>query len=385
MLKELEVNSNEMTQNKMMCYTITRSNRGDFMQLLAVDELREGMVLAQDVVSDAFVSIVTESTIVTKEIIEKLTRLDIEFVYVHSEMVSNEETTFAESEPTFDRPDGPEALNYNFNKTVEKIKNIFNDLKFGVADVQREMDGALEPLLEGILHNNNILANLRLMKYDDDYTLKHSVNVGLLAGMIGKWYGLSDDKVAELSLAGTLHDVGKSKIPRYILNKPGELTAQEFGIAQQHVVYGYEILKDTKAFSEELCEGVLYHHERFNGKGYPQGLKGKSIPLYARIIAVADVFDALTNDKVYKGKISPFMAADVIKSLSFEELDPEISNLFLKKIAEFYVGNKVLLTTGEEGEVIYLNKFNLTKPLIQVGDKFVDLSMKTDIKIKEVL
>lgn len=355
------------------------------MQLMAVDELREGMVLAQDVVSDTFVNIVTESTIVTLEIIEKLEKLNIEFVYVHSEMVSREEVDFSESEPVFDRLDDEKALNYNFNKMVDKIKNIFNDLKFGVAEIKSEMDGALDPLLHGILSNNNILSSLRCMKYDDDYTLKHSVNVGLLSAMIGKWYGLNDKQVDELSLAGTLHDIGKSKIPRYIINKPGELTSQEFGIAQQHAIYGYEILKETRAFSEEICEGVLYHHERFNGSGYPQGLKGKNIPLYARIIALADVFDALTSDKVYQGKISPFLAADIIKSMSFEELDPEISNMFLKKIAEFYVGNKVLLSTGEEGEVIYLNKFNLTKPLVQVGDKFVDLSMKAEIKIKEVL
>jgi len=355
------------------------------MQLMAVEELREGMVLAQDVVSDAFVNIVTESTIVTQDIINKLEKLDIEFVYVHSEMVTPEETTFSDSEPVFGSLADTEALNYNFNKTVNKIKSIFNDLKFGVADIKAEMDGAMEPLLDGILDNNNILSSLRVMKYDDDYTLKHSVNVGLLSAMIGKWLGLSPTQVNELSMAGTMHDIGKSKIPRYILNKPGELSAQEFGIAQQHAVYGYEILKESQGFPESICEGVLYHHERFNGSGYPQGVKGKNIPLYARIIAIADVFDALTHDKVYQGKISPFVAAEIIKSMSFDELDPEITNLFLKKIAEFYVGNKVLLSTGEEGEVIYLNKFSLTKPLVQVGSKFIDLSMKTEIKIKEVL
>lgn len=355
------------------------------MQLMAVDELKEGMILSQDVISDAFVNIVTENTIVTQDIIAKLENLDIEFVYIHSEMMTEEETHFNEVEPVFEELHGEEALNYNFTKIVNKIKNIFNDLKFGVADIKTEMDGALDPLLHGILHSNNILFNLRSMKYNDDYTLKHSVNVGLMSAMIGKWYGLTDVQVSDLSIAGTLHDIGKSKIPRYILNKPGELSQQELGIAQQHALYSYEILKETRGFSEDICEGVLYHHERFNGSGYPQAMKGKTIPLYARIIAVADVFDALTSDRVYQGKVSPFLAADIIKSMGFDELDPEITNLFLKKIAEFYVGNKVLLNTGETGEVVYLNKFNLTKPLIKVGEIFVDLSMKADIKIKEVL
>lgn len=355
------------------------------MQLIAVDELRVGMVLAQDVVSDAFVSIVNEGAIVTQDIIQRLISLHVDFVYVQSEMITEDAKALSDAKPVFDRLDEVEALNYNYTKTVDKIKNIFNDLKFGVADIKEELDETLEPLLKGILTNNNILANLRSMKYDDDYTLKHSLNVGLLSSMIGKWMGLTKVQIADLSLAGTLHDVGKSKVPRYILNKPGELSSQEFGIAKLHATYGYDVLIESHGVSEEIALGVLYHHERFNGTGYPEGLRGKNIPLYSRIIAVADVFDALVSDKVYQGKVSPFVAADIIKSMSFEELDPEVCNLFLKKISEFYVGNKVLLSTGEEGEIIYLNKFDLTKPLVQVRDKFIDLSTTTSIKIKEVL
>lgn len=355
------------------------------MQLIAVDELKVGMILAQDVISDTFVNIVTENTIVTQEIITKLVNLGIDFVYVQSEMVADDEKSLNQVEPSFERLDTKEALNYNFNKTVNKVKNIFNDLKFGVADIRSEMDGALDPLLDGLLHNNDILSNLRGMEYDDDYTLKHSLNVGLLSAMIGKWMGLTKREIADLSLAGTLHDVGKAKVPKYILNKPGELSLQEYGIAKMHATYSHEILMESHGFSTAVCEAVLYHHERFNGSGYPEGLKGKAIPLYARIIAVADVFDALTSDKVYSGKISPFLAADIIKSMSFDELDPEVANLFLKKISEFYVGNKVLLSTGEEGEIVYLNKFDLTKPLVKVNEKFIDLSMQSEIKIKEVL
>lgn len=355
------------------------------MQLIAVDELREGMVLAQDVVSDTFANIVTEGAIVTSDVIHRLINLNIDFVYVQSSMMTEEEQIINETKPVFDKLDGEEALNYNFNKTVNKIKNIFNDLKFGIADIKEELDGTLDPLLNGVLLNNNILASLRCMKYDDDYTLKHSINVGLLSGMIGKWMGLTKAQVADLSLAGTLHDIGKAKVPRYILNKPSVLSDQEFGIAQLHSTYGYEILNDSHGVSDEIALAVLYHHERFNGKGYPEGLKGTTIPLYSRIIAVADVFDALVSDKVYQGKVSPFIAADIIKSMSFDELDPQVCNLFLKKISEFYVGNKVLLSTGEEGEIVYLNKYDITKPLVQVNDKFIDLATTTTIKIKEVL
>ena len=355
------------------------------MQLIAVESLKEGMVLAQDVVSDSFVHIIAESTIVTKDIISKLEQLNIEFVYVHSDYVPEEAVDFHDSEPEFQKLDSKEALKYNYNKSIKCIKSIFNDLKFGDAEINDELDEVIEPLLKGVLSHNNILSSLRYFDPADDYILKHAIEVGVLSASIGKWMGLKGSQISELAMAGMLHDIGKIKIPRYVLNKPGHLSPQEFSIAKRHAMHGYEYLKADGGFSESVCQGVLYHHERFNGTGYPNGLRGKEIPLYARIIAVADIFDALISDKVYQLRVSPFKAAEIIKNMSFEELDPEIANLFLKKISEHYVGNKVLLSTGEEGEVVYLNKYDINKPLIKVGDKFIDLTTQSNIIIKDVL
>lgn len=347
------------------------------MQLLAVDELYPGMILAMDVVSENFVTIATEGTMVSEDTIKRLIKLNIEFIYVKNEVN-------VEIEPEFNKLDDPKALDHNFSKTINAIKDIFNDLKIGDTDINSKLFDTVDPLVKGILVNNNVLSNLRNMTYDDDYTLKHSVNVGLLSAMIGKWLNLTKSEINELSLAGILHDIGKSKIPRYILNKPKELSDQELAIAKNHAIYSFEILSEGNEFSEKIKKAVLSHHERFDGSGYPDGLKGKEIPIYSRIIAIADIFDAMTSDKVYKAKTSPFSAAEEIKLMSFDKLDPQIANLFLKKIAEFYVGNKVLLSTGEEGEIVYLNKFDIHKPLVKVNDKFIDLSTTLDIKIREV-
>lgn len=351
------------------------------MQLLSVDELYPGMILSMDVISDNFVTIASESTVVTEDIIQKLQKLNVEFVYVKNEIDTSQKSV----EPIFEHLDAPKALNHNFTKTVETIKNIFNDLKIGETSIKSQLEESMEPLLSGILLNNNVLSSLRNMEYDDDYTLKHSVNVGLMSAIIGKWLNLSNQEISDLSTAGMLHDVGKTKIPRYILNKPKELSDQEYGIAKRHVSYSYEILSEGNEFNDKIRKGVLGHHERYDGSGYPNGLKGEEIPLYGRIIAIADIFDAMTSDKVYKRKCSPFVAAETIKQMSFDKLDPQIANLFLKKISEFYVGNKVLLSTGEEGEIIYLNKYDLTRPLVKVNDKFVDLSTTFEIKIKDVM
>ncbi len=350
------------------------------MQLLSTSDLIPGMVIAQDVVSDSFVNIVSESTVVTKELIEKLDRLEIQFVYILTEMQED-----PDEKKVFDSLDSEEALDYNFSRTITAIKNIFSDLMIGSMNIKDELEESMNPLLEGILHNNNILSSLRKMTYDDEYLFKHSLNVGMVSAMIGKWLNLEEWEIKEIATAGAIHDIGKSKIPRYVLNKPNELSQAEFGIVKQHSNYGFNLLTEGNEFNSRIKEAVLSHHERFDGSGYPNGLAGENIPLYGRIIAIADSFDAMTQDKVYSGRISPFKAAENIKQMSFSSLDPRISNLFLKKISEFYVGNKVILSTGEEGEVIYLNKFDLNKPLIKVKDKYVDLSTTVEIIIKEVL
>lgn len=351
------------------------------MELLSVSELRTGMVLAMEVVTENFVAIAAEATVLTDDIIAKFVKLNIDFVYVNSE----ENLVESEEPMIFDNLDSIEALNYNYSRTIKMLSNIFQNARIGEAKVDSDVFSAIEPLIEGILIHDNVLSKLRVIEYNDDYTLKHSVNVGLLSAMIGKWLRFSNIEIKEIALAGMLHDVGKTKIPQYIINKPGDLSSDEFDIAKKHSTYSYDILSEQIKFNAKIKNGVLYHHERYDGSGYPEGLTGADIPQYSRIIAIADVFDAMTADKVYRKRISPFVAAEAIKLMSFDKLDPTITNLFLKKLSQFYVGNKVMLSTGEIGEVVYLNKFNLTKPLVKVNEKYVDLSTTMDIIIKDVI
>lgn len=355
------------------------------MQLVAVDSLEVGMMLAQDVITDSFVHIISESTIITQEIIEKLVYLDIDFVYIHDKESSQKKEKIPEAKFDPSTLEGPEALQYHFKQTLICIKSIYNDIKFGETKINENLSHVMSPLLELVLSHNNILYSLRCFNQNEEYIFKHSIEVGMLSAMIGKWLKLPKYQITELAIAGLLHDIGKIKTPQYILNKPGELTPQEFDIAKKHSEHGGDIIKEDGSFSQGIYEGVLYHHERYNGSGYPKGLEGINVPLYARIVAVADVFDAIISNKVYQLKLSPFKASETVKMMSFDELDPKITNLFLKKISEHYVGSKVLLSTGEEGEVIYLNKFSINKPLIKVGEKFIDLTMQPSISIKDIL
>jgi len=224
-----------------------------------------------------------------------------------------------------------------------------------------------------------------MIEVADEYTYKHSINVGMVSSMIGKWLGYNSNEVMDLALAGMLHDIGKSRIPLDIINKPARLTPEEFDIIKTHPRAGYDILCESQEVNFDVLFGVLEHHERMDGKGYPSCSVGKKIHEYARIVAVADVFDAITSNRVYKGKISPFKAAEIVMEESAEHLDPEIVQLFLSRIAQFYVGNKVQLNTGEFGEIVMVNRYNLTRPLVQVKEHFYDLSSNYHLQIVEVL
>ena len=146
------------------------------------------------------------------------------------------------------------------------------------------------------------------------------------------------------------------------------------------------LLKHLQQVSNKASEGILYHHERLDGSGYPNQSRGAEIPLYGRILGVVDIFDAILSDRIYSAKVSPYKAIEILKDESFGKLDPKVVNILVKNIADFYVGNVVKLSNGEVGEVILLNKSNLTRPLIKVNeDNYLDLSTNYGVEIIEVL
>ena len=179
--------------------------------------------------------------------------------------------------------------------------------------------------------NETILAIARTVDAKDLLTSKHSQRVSEYSVLIAKRFGFSEEEQENLRKAALLHDIGKIGIPDSILNKPDRLTDEEYAIMKTHVTNGAEILKDFTLI-DHVVEGARYHHERYDGKGYPDGLKGRDIPLYGRIIAVADAFDAMTANRVYRKRL-PF--ADVLNELRNgrgTQFDPELLDDFLNAI-----------------------------------------------------
>ena len=185
--------------------------------------------------------------------------------------------------------------------------------------------------------------------------------------------------------AGLLHDIGKYKIAPEIINKKGKLTKKEFEIIKTHSEIGYEMSKSIPNIDEDVRQAILSHHEREDGSGYPRGLKGDKINLYAKILAIADVYDALTSERVYKDKSTPFEAIEEFRKMGLYSFDTKILNIFFNSIIQYYVNSKVKTNIGEVGEIVFIPPDNITKPVIRLQNSYVELSRNSNIKIVEIV
>ncbi len=209
------------------------------------------------------------------------------------------------------------------------------------------------------------------------------MNVALICNIIGRWLGFSEDDLMVLVTAGLLHDIGKLKIPPEIIKKPGRLTNEEFLVIRGHPGYGFDILKN-KNLDSRIANAALQHHERYDGKGYPDKLKGPEIDFFASIVAVADVYDAMTSNRSYRKGICPF---DVLEQMEREKAsyEPVVLHKFINNTAESYINNEVILSNGERGRVVLLNKNFLSRPLVIAGSNTYDLSKTDGLYIENIV
>lgn len=229
--------------------------------------------------------------------------------------------------------------------------------------------------------NYKIIGCINLFKLADSYSYTHSINVGLLAALIGKWMKFDNQLQNDLMLAGLLHDIGKMKIDKMILNKPDKLTEEEFDKIKKHPVYSYELLQDNKNISLDAKIGILMHHERMDGSGYPYGAYSENINEIAKVLAIADTYDAMISERPYQKKRSPFEVMQSMQDGVFGKLDTKILLTFLANIATYYIGTYVALNTGEIGEVVAINPSCVYRPIIRVQERYIDMNTEDSIKI----
>lgn len=206
-------------------------------------------------------------------------------------------------------------------------------------------------LMKAIDENDAVAMNVDALKISDEYTFKHSVDVATMAMIVAKQMQMSEQDIYNIGVAGLLHDVGKSMIPDEILNKPARLTEEEFEVMKQHSVFSYRILKEKGNVSDEILMGVLQHHEKINGSGYPMKALGNQICAYAKILAIVDIYDALVTERPYKAAFTQRDAVEIIMSMT-DELDIDVMKSFLNSVILYPVGSIVKLSNGERARVV---------------------------------
>ena len=225
---------------------------------------------------------------------------------------------------------------------------------------------------------------LHNMRQVNDSTYAHSLNVAIISRIIGKWLHFSNEELDTLTLAGLLHDIGKTKIPDEVLNKAGKLTDEEFQMIRNHPKYGYDILK-SQPLNSHIKKAALMHHERCDGSGYPMGLTMEEIDDYALIIAIADVYDAMTAARSYRAPLCPFEVIAEFEKDGLQKYKPKYILTFLENIANAYQNNRVMLSDGTSARIVLLNHRRLSKPLVQLDDgACIDLE-KSPLYIKAII
>jgi len=337
-------------------------------------ELHPGMTVANDVFLDDGRILMVKGTVLTERRIKRLGFWDVPSVDIFLPEEIRKETN------------NTATLTVRHSTLLESLSNAFDNVRIFHNLPLKELGDLAQNTMDIINNDVGVIGQLNLLRKVDDYTFRHCLNVGIVAGVLGKWLGLDAPHLQEIILTGFLHDIGKTQIPLELLNKPDKLTAEEWVIMKQHPALGLKLIDSNTPVSRSVAMGIVQHHERADGTGYPLGLKGNQIATSARIIAICDVYDAMTSDRIYQTAQTPFAVIEEITSGMFDKLDPKLTHLFTDKAKESFIGSTVQLSDGCLAKVIAVNKTSASKPIVQVSQGiFINLMQRLDLKIVDLI
>jgi putative nucleotidyltransferase with HDIG domain len=270
---------------------------------------------------------------------------------------------------------------------IEHVKDVFKNVSqtpgytIDITDLIERM-GKLYASRNTIVELFDMINQMRTLS---DTVYGHCVNVALISRMIGRWLHLERNDLDVLTCCGLFHDVGKTSIPEEVLNKPDKLTDQEFALIKSHPKLGYEILR-TQDIDTRIKQSALMHHERYDGSGYPSNLSSELLADFAMIVAIADVYDAMTTARSYREPLCAFEVIEKFEIEGFQKYHTKYIYVFLQNIARTYQSNRVMLNDGRGCKIVMLNQNALSKPIVQFDDgSCLDLSSQRELRITKVM
>lgn len=335
------------------------------MRLVKIDKVQPGMKLGKPIYNDKGKVLLTKGAELIDRIIPKLQKYNVTTVYIEDEL--SEGIEIIESIPEELRIEALNTITEGFQTLIDlsdSKSNLQRMMKSGRAI--RGFQKVFKDILASLTDNQNALNLLASTKIHENYVFNHSVNVSRYACQLALENGLPLKNIEEIGLGAMLHDLGKVYIPLNLLNKPGDLTLEEYALIKQHCKMGFDTLRKIHEIPLPVAHCALQHHERIDGMGYPRGLKGDEIHKYAKIISVADVFDAVTNPRAFREAVMPHKGLEILYAGSETQFDPVQVNLFKGCIAIYPPGLTITLNDGRTGIVTQYNYQAAGRPEIRI-------------------
>ena len=351
------------------------------LQAYAIENLRPGMKVGRDVMAIDGEVLLRAGQTLTRESIGSLLERPIFSIYVE------------ENAEVVEIPGKEHLLDSSYVSCYERAYAQVKRLMLEISQDSKMDAGVLDVIVSDIDHDlasdgAKAISQIHNMERTGAYIFHHSLNVGILAALMGNWLGWEQQKREELIIAGLLHDVGKLGIDSELLDKVEPLTAEEFAHIQRHTDYGVAMLMNAGEKRESVLSGAGQHHERCDGTGYPLALGKEDISDFGKIVAFLDIYDAMASDRAFVPRFSPFDAfAAIMDDTMAGKLDPEFSVLFMRQTCRALLGAWVELTNGVRGRIVYIPESRIKAlPMIHtVHDEFIDLEARTDLKLKAIL
>lgn len=367
----------------MRYIAIIKDWRDCMNRIVKREDLEDGMVLYADVITSFGTLLVNRGTMIDSRVRELLSYNKINEVKIVE--TGDPEDEFGELDTHLNRLRSSakfKEISQEYGIVYDKVSNHFNDVLNRENKVNKEkIVDNINSILQKTEGSKDLFDMLNGLRMKEDRMYMHSLNTALISNILARWLKMTEEEISDVTIAGLFHDIGLMSIPSDILEKkPEERTMEENDLLQKHTIFGYRYLM-KRELNRQIGLTALTHHERMDGTGYPLQCMGGALCTFSRIVAIADAYDELTL--MDNGGRNPFDLIRVFEQEGLAKYDPHFIMVFLAGITDTYIGCDILLDNGEIGTIIYINRDNLSRPMVKVGEKYINLATETSLKIRQ--